>query len=350
MSTDVYYSLRILSFSPLITASACAPFNVFIAMMADDMPELFGTERGLHLLLPMWNVVEDGISADMRRALDVAEKKMPGHSHLVLASTEYEAYILGTHGVPTFFSHQAIFIDENVWKPYQGQFFDLGRFDAVLNARFDRWKRHDLASSISRLMLVYDYSLDEDIEKSTRRMIATLPDACFANRELRGERYSKLKHEEIAQLYAHVDVGLCLSSSEGYNRASTEYMMCGLPVVSTNSTGGRDRYYANKYCRIVDANAASIANAVQELKQCNFSRAEVRKYLLDLLEFDRHNFLRGFNRIVEQHFGIKDKFTSMKPFMNVKKEFLTHRELLKQLRNQYKDHARLEFSAFSPNE
>lgn len=349
MSTDVYYSLRILSFSPLITASACAPFNVFIAKMADDMPELFGTEKGLHLLLPMWGL-EDENSVEMRKALDVAEKKMHGHHHVVLTSTEYEAYILGTRGVPALFSHQAIFIDENVWRPYEGQFFDFGRFDAVLNARFDRWKRHDLASSISTLMLIYAPSVDEDIEKSLGRIKATLPNACFANRELRGETYSYLKNEEIAQLYAHVDVGLCLSSSEGYNRASTEYMMCGLPVVSTTSTGGRDRYYANKYCRTVDANAASVANAVQEVKQCNFSRSEVRKYLLDLLEFERHNFLRGFNRIVEQHFGIKDKFTSMKPFMSVKRDFSTHRELLKQLRNQFQDHARLGFPAFSPNE
>jgi hypothetical protein len=325
-----------LSFNPLITASACAPFNVFIAMMADDMPEIFGKGKGLHLLLPMWGL-EDENSTDMRKALDVAKTKMPGHSHVVLASTEYEAYILGTRGVPTLFSHQGIFIDENVWRPYQKRFSRLGQFDAALNARFDKWKRHELASSIGRLLLVYAPSLDEGIEKSAQRMMATLPRAYFANRELRGESYSYLQNEEIAQLYGHADVGLCLSVAEGYNRASTEYMMCGLPVVSTRSTGGRDRYYENKYCRIVDANPASIANAVQELRQCNFPRSEVRKYLLDLLEFERGNFLRAFNRIVEQHFGIRDKFSSMKPFMSVKKDFSSHRDLLKQLKDQYND-------------
>jgi hypothetical protein len=328
-----HYCLRILSDDPLITVSGCQTDELFMTLMAKDMPEVFGTATGLHILLPTWNLEEDR-ATQMRASVDSARRKMPGHHFLVISSSEFETYLLGNATVPALNSNQSIFVNEQIWKPADTRFEHLGQFDAVMNARFDKDKRHDLAAEVGRLLLIYGYSLEQPVEASTKRMKSVLPNAFYSNQELRGTSYSSLSSAEVIQLYAHADVGLCLSPQEGYSRASIEYMMCGLPVVSTESVGGRDRYYANKYCRIVESDARAVAEAVQELRRCHFSRLEIRENTLRVLEFERNNFLRAINRVVESHFKIKGFFASIAPFLGVKQAFISHSEILKQLKER----------------
>jgi glycosyltransferase involved in cell wall biosynthesis len=47
----------------------------------------------------------------------------------------------------------------------------------------------------------------------------------------------------VNQGLARAVVGLCLSTVEGSNYASMEYMLAGLPIVSTPSIGGREVYF-----------------------------------------------------------------------------------------------------------
>ncbi|MGB9141529.1 MAG: glycosyltransferase [Aestuariivirga sp.] len=304
-----------------------------MTLMAEDMPEVFGTTTGLHILLPTWNLEEDR-ATQIQASVESARRKMPGHHFLVISNSEFETYLLGNTTVPALNSNQSIFVNDQVWKPVDTRFEHLGQFDAVMNARFDKDKRHDLAAEVDRLLLIYGYSLSQPVEASTKRMKSVLPNAFYSNHELRGKLYSSLSSAEVIQLYTHADVGLCLSPQEGYSRASIEYMMCGLPVVSTESFGGRDRYYANKYCRIVEGNATAVAEAVQELRRCHFSRSEIRENVLRVLEFERNNFLRAINRVVDSHFRIEGFFASIVPFLGIKQEFISHNEILKQLKEQ----------------
>jgi glycosyltransferase involved in cell wall biosynthesis len=326
-----YYCLRILSHDPLITISGCQTDDIFMKLMADDMPEVFGREFGLHLLLPTWNV-EAGRSQQIKDAIKAASERMPGHVFVVVSSTEYETFLLGQENVPTLFTHQAIFVDDETWKPSEQKFENLGTFDSVMNARFDKAKRHELAAEIKKLLLIYAYSLDETVAESTQRIKGILPQAYFANHEFKKGEYSPLSRAEIIRFYGHARVGLCLSAEEGYSRASIEYLMCGLPVVSTKSIGGRDRYYSEKYCRIVEADKQAVEAAVHELKEQNFSREEIREHVVTLLNFDRENFLRSVNRMVEHFTGLRDFFGSMSPFLGIKLEFIPHTKIVQKLK------------------
>jgi hypothetical protein len=53
--------------------------------------------------------------------------------------------------------------------------------------------------------------------------------------------YRQLEVREIPAWLNQARVGLCLSAYEGCMRASAEYLLCGLPIVSTPNIGGRDR-------------------------------------------------------------------------------------------------------------
>ncbi len=48
---------------------------------------------------------------------------------------------------------------------------------------------------------------------------------------------------EVARKLNACRVGMCLSETEGAMFAAVEYLLCGLPVVSTPSQGGRDVWF-----------------------------------------------------------------------------------------------------------
>ncbi|HEV2171727.1 MAG TPA: hypothetical protein VGR40_12305 [Candidatus Binatus sp.] len=56
--------------------------------------------------------------------------------------------------------------------------------------------------------------------------------------------------------------GLALSAIEGACYASTEYLLCGLPVVSTESVGGRDAYYDSENAVMVAASPQDVMRGV----------------------------------------------------------------------------------------
>jgi glycosyltransferase involved in cell wall biosynthesis len=98
------------------------------------------------------------------------------------------------------------------------------RFDAVYNARAKSFKRHELSTLVkSKVFLAYDWK-KSDVDLDT-----------FHPREL----YRNIKGSEVAAILHKARVSLMLSQEEGACYASLEYLLCGMPVVSTPSTGGR---------------------------------------------------------------------------------------------------------------
>jgi hypothetical protein len=108
-------------------------------------------------------------------------------------------------------------------------------------------------------------------------------------------------------------VGLCLSEREGAMFASTEYLLSGLPIVTTPSTGGRDVYYDAEYCWTVPPDPRSVADAVHALAARGVPRAHIHHRTLQRLELDRARFLALINAILEEG-GSKRRLAMPWPF------------------------------------
>jgi glycosyltransferase involved in cell wall biosynthesis len=75
-------------------------------------------------------------------------------------------------------------------------------------------------------------------------------------------------------------VGGIFSEKEGACYSSSEYLLCGLPVVSTRSEGGRDEWY-NKWNSIIcdpieSAVSEAVSRAKYNLKKGIFNRHRIR--------------------------------------------------------------------------
>jgi glycosyltransferase involved in cell wall biosynthesis len=196
-------------------------------------------------------------------------------------------------------------------------------FDAIYSARLDPFKRHELAQGIDRLLLAYGYAVLRSQSAAYEQVRNILPKAFFANHHFSSDGRS-LEADEICRLYKHSQVGLCLSAVEGCMRASMEYLLAGLPVVSTPSIGGRERYYTAPYCQVVEATPEAVAMAVHDLGARNLDRQKIRDHVIQMVAFDRYNFLMNVNKITKLHLGRDDLIPSMAPMIGaIAKFFLT---------------------------
>lgn len=304
--SDLYVGGLVVSADPLITyskRSTNAPLG-----LASARPAAFRGRKALHLIGLSYTIEPHRLYAEMAGHLKDLAPELPDSRFVVLANSEFEAYLLSTVGVPSMLSSQAVFIHDNTFRPQEAE----ARFDAIYNARLLPMKRHELARDVKSLGLLYDIgSADEPPQYDHVKTL--LPHATFINHEL-GGAYRQLKIEECAAQLATARVGLCLSAEEGIMQAALEYLLCGLTVVSTRSIGGRDRYFMPPFCRVVPDDPAAIADAVATLAGTRIPKAAVRSYIMHLLKFERHNFLIAVNRLVKDTFGVADFFTSFAPF------------------------------------
>jgi glycosyltransferase involved in cell wall biosynthesis len=304
---DVYVGGLVVSADPLITyskRSTDAPLG-----LASIRSDAFRGRKALHLIGLSYTIEPHRLFEEVSAHLKGLAPELPDSRFVVLANSEFEAYLLSTVGVPSMLSSQAVFIDDNTFCPQEAE----ARFDAIYNARLLPMKRHELARDVKSLALLYDIGSAEEPPQYDH-VKALLPQAAFINHELGSGTYRQLKVEECAAQLSMARVGLCLSAEEGVMQAALEYLLCGLPVVSTRSIGGRDRYFLPPFCRIVPDDPAAVADAVATLTGTRMPKAALRSYIRHLLKFERHNFLIAVNRLVKETFGIDDLFTSFAPF------------------------------------
>lgn len=307
MNKDRYVSARVVSTNPAViysTRGYATPLGV-----ASLRPEAFRGRKVLHLLALASTIETEDGPRKVAKDLQAATAEFPGNTFVVLTNTEFEAYLLAELGVVAMPCNLLIFLDENLFVPIGG----TPEFDAIYNARLTPIKRHELAVDVASLALLYDLgpperpTLYEDIR-------AMLPRATFINHQVGGGTYRQLPIEDCVRHINRARVGLCLSAIEGAMQASMEYMLAGLPVVSTRSIGGRDRYFLPPFCRIVDDDPAAIAEAVEAYARKPIPKQVIRDHALFMLRFERHNFLIAVNKLVKATFGIDGLFKSFAPF------------------------------------
>jgi glycosyltransferase involved in cell wall biosynthesis len=225
--------------------------------------------------------------------------RYPKHRIVFLCNTEQELARFGAAGAEAFLASHAIFASEDIFRPLPDVAVE---FDAVYNARPVAVKRHQLAAEIERV--VYISYLAHVVPPEARTIIDQLvrrkPMHLLVNEVVDGlPRW--IDKADVNRTLARAAVGLCLSEVEGVMYASIEYLLAGLPVVSTPSRGGRDVFYDPDYCVIADADPRAIREAVEGLRDRNVPRDYVRTRTLAKLTTERHRFVAFLERIRAEH-------------------------------------------------
>lgn len=182
--------------------------------------------------------------------------------------------------------NQNFYINEHLYKIIEQPKI----YDAIYTAQLNESKRLWLAKNIEKLMVV---SYGGDLHN----YCPELKHADF-NREF-------IPRPELAKKYNQAYVGLILSAVEGANLASSEYLLCGIPVVSTPSKGGRDEFFTPENSLIVPPDAEKVAEAVYKFKQLAPNPQVIREQTLKKMNDWRLAYCAYIAKLIEQEGGKK---------------------------------------------
>jgi len=167
-------------------------------------------------------------------------------------------------------------IDESIEKQY----------DAVYTAAAKPYKRLHLASEIRNLFVITYFWPDVRNKDGEWDLHAFEPKIKHA--KFNRDRISK---KEVNKILNQSYCGLALSKKEGAMFASMEYLLCGLPIVSTKSKGGRDVFFTKRNSFIVDDDPESVKGGVEKVLAKEIDHHKIREETLKLVNFFRNQFI-----------------------------------------------------------
>jgi glycosyltransferase involved in cell wall biosynthesis len=170
------------------------------------------------------------------------------------------------------------FLDYNLIKPLE----EDKLYDAIYTARFAPFKRHELASQVSNLALVAGSAWG--IENQS------IPPHLYLND-------APLDLTGVLQKVCQSRVGLILSEAEGACYSSSEYLLAGIPVVSTPSYGGRDVWYNEMNSIIASPTPQEVAKAVLDLISKRSNSGLIRSLHITQSDIMRKRFIEMHDEI-----------------------------------------------------
>jgi glycosyltransferase involved in cell wall biosynthesis len=224
-------------------------------------------------------------------------------SIVLCANTPEEFSALSELWENVVLANQNMLVDENIFFPLDGE---PKIYKAIYNAQFLPFKRHELLESLDSIALIgYNFEADKEYLEKIR---GVLERAVLLNEGQDGKA-KFLSKRACNQALNQSGVGLCLSEKEGAMYASMEYLLSGLPVVSTESYGGRDFFFDDRYVVTVQPSAGDVAEAVEYLNAKSLDRGYVRAQVLQKVEKERALFVDFLDKLILEEGG-NEKYAS----------------------------------------
>jgi len=283
----------IVSAEPLIIVTVWDFFNNF-SLFSEKLKG-----RKAHILcLYFWSMDSAIDVIRLRWNYILQQKKYPEHEVIFLCNSAKQYGLFRKFNLPAVFCNQNSLLDVNIYKIIPDA---KKKYDAMYNAMMAPFKRHFLASKVKNLALI-TYFPDYTREYANKT-IKTLPQATWVNRPV---PYNAISEQKVCDFLNQAKVGLCLSTVEGGMFASAEYMLCGLPVVSTRSQGGRDAFFDNKYVKIVDDSPQAVMDGVNEMVNRKVQSEYIRKKTLAKMKPHRERFVKLVQNIYDREGANRD--------------------------------------------
>lgn len=172
----------------------------------------------------------------------------------VLGNTRDETDAARRAGFRSAWVNHNAWLDETRFKPRAVP----KSFRAAMVCQLAPYKRIELAARVRGLALVPA----SQFHLHQRVAVADFEDV---------QVIEQLSSDGVPDLLNRCRSGLILSAEEGACYSSSEYLLCGLPVVSTPSRGGRDVFYTPTNSLLVEASPEAVARGVDEVirRDCN---------------------------------------------------------------------------------
>jgi len=264
------------------------PFVIITSEHTNDL-QLFSKQIGKKneatFLVYFWWTLFDSYSTfdQITYYYKIHQNNFPNHKIIFLLNSQKEYEIFKGKGIKSKFIHQNALVDIKQFKPLKQK----KKYDVLYNARIEEMKRHYLLKGCNNIGLISAYvmNIDRTREEYLNELKNNISHAFMINskqptsiQDFQFEMgFKYLTSKEVNVAINESKVGVILSAKEGACYASIEYLLAGIPVVSTKNIGGRDYFLDKRFCRIVSSNPKTIKDAVDELISLNIPPSFIRE-------------------------------------------------------------------------
>ena len=210
--------------------------------------------------------------------------KLNKNNFFFLCNSNQELNYLVKFGFNGDVINQNTWLDENLYLIQSTQKI----YNALYIARQTKFKRHYLANKIPNLALIAGGIRHGNTEQ------IVLPSHVYNNS-------IQLNTTQVIQKINQSHCGLCLSKEEGASFCSSEYLLCGIPVVSTVSEGGRDVWYDSYNSVICEDTEESVAEAVNFFMNNKREPEVIRDTHIALAKQQRTKFIEVLQQIFSKN-------------------------------------------------
>ena len=264
------------------------------------------------LISPTWSIEAEPVARTLHHQAALHRSTNPLHRIVFMCNTEAEAAMMRSCGEAAIAHNKTTNVSEETFRPLESEPIE---FDAVYNAQLAPWKRHELALEVPSCAFLFYRGINSTRE-SEAALIAhhqkTAPGHVFINKIDDEGVPVRLEPQTVNCYLNRASVGLCPSAKEGAMFACAEYLLSGLPVVTTANKGGRDFYLDNDFCICVTDDPRAVAAGVAALKARGIPRQLVRERTLRRILSERSRFIELINAIYAES-GITQEFSGFWP-------------------------------------
>ena len=276
-----YVNYHILSVDPLIILDVWQ--HGYFRELSAYLPK----EKNAYFICLNWWHLESDHNVKMTQAKYLDQRRRyPRHHIFFLCNSMNQKELFDRYHLPSIYCNQNALLDEDRYRILPQVHKE---FDAIYLAVAAPFKRHQLACEIESLALIMyfaSFSKSSYVDEIKR----TLPQAIWLIDPEPLKNY--IPGQKIGEYLNLARTGLCLSAAEGAMYASAEYLLCGLPVVTTRSRGGRDVFFDDDYTMTVDDDPRAVRLGVQELIARRIPCDEIRARTLTKIQPHRQRFIR----------------------------------------------------------
>lgn len=249
-----------------------------------------GNRRALVVIYLSWHFGPEPSGQDRLHSIHQYRAAFPEHEVVFACNAPDEVATLRRAGEKAHLLNHNLTVSERFFRPLSEAEPTL---DAVYNARLSDTKRLWLARDIPTVGYILRKISEDDSGRAAEilQSVRQLEPAHRIFNRIEAGRPVLLDGEAVNAAYSQAAVGLCLSEVEGAMLSSMEYMLAGLPIVSTPSLGGRDLFFDPEYCLVVPPDPGRIRDAVAALRARGIPRAYVREKTLLRIGAQRRSFL-----------------------------------------------------------
>jgi len=277
-----YLPCYVISHEPLIIITYWHDFvitqNDFIASLSEH--------KDVYILIQIgWHRETPERAQELVDVLAELEQKRTGLHFTFLCNSPHEEDVVKAKGLNAVFCHQNAFIDEKLY-PVIPDAEKL--YDAVYVARVTPFKRQELARDIKTLRLIgWTSPLETDY---FNKVMSDMPQAKWTCNVASNKIYREINAARV---------GLCLSAEEGAMFVSAEYMLCGIPSVTTRNMGGREALFPEEAFCYVEDTPESVAEGVYKLIEHSPDPLEIRQAYLKNMYEHRQIFIKLIQNIID---------------------------------------------------